>query len=138
MPMISITRLRLRSWIYLPRFFIEAMRSNRQASAAEGNLGVRLLPDKRNTFWTATSWSSEAAMRAFVIAAPHGPVMRKLMHWCDEASVVHWEQPDATLPSWEEAHRRLEKEGRLSKVNHPSPAHLAHKYPAPASGRKAG
>jgi hypothetical protein len=93
------------------------------------------LPDKRNTFWTATSWSSEAAMRAFVIAAPHGPVMRKLMHWCDEASVVHWEQPDATLPSWEEAHRRLEKEGRLSKVNFPSPAHTAHRYPAPAVSR---
>jgi heme-degrading monooxygenase HmoA len=135
MPIVSITRLRVRSWYYLPQFLIQALRINRQAGAADGNLAVRLLRDRRNTFWTATIWSSTAAMKAFMIARPHGPVMRKLLNWCDEASLVHWEQADAELPSWEEAHRRLEQDGRLSKVNHPSAAHLAHKYPAPASSR---
>ena len=133
MPMISITRLRVRSWIYLPAFFLQALRINKQAAAAEGNLAVRLLRDHANTFWTATSWSSQASMKAFVIAKPHGPVMRKLMNWCDEASLVHWEQAEAGLPTWPEAHRRLEQEGRLSKVNFPSPAHAAHKYPAPTA-----
>ena len=133
MPFISITRLRVRSWRYLPPFFIQALRINRQAAAAEGNLAVRLLRDRGNTFWTATSWTSPASMKAFMIAKPHGPVMRKLMNWCDEASLVHWEQAFAELPSWQEAHRRLEQEGRLSKVHHPSPAHAAHKYPAPAA-----
>jgi uncharacterized protein DUF3291 len=135
MPMISITRLRIRSWVYLPAFFIQALRINKQAAAAEGNLAVRLLRDHGNTFWTATSWSSHASMKAFVIAKPHGPVMRKLMNWCDEASLVHWEQAEAALPAWEEAHRRLEQEGRLSKVKFPSPAHTAHKYPAPTASR---
>ena len=92
MPMISITRLRVRSWIYLPVFFFQAMRINKQAAAADGNLAVRLLRDHDNTFWTATSWSSHTSMKAFIIAKPHGPVMRKLMNWCDEASVVHWQQ----------------------------------------------
>ena len=133
MPLISITRLRVRSWIYLPAFFYQALRINRQAAAAEGNLKVRLLRDRRNTFWTATSWSAPAAMKAFMLAAPHGPAMRKLMTWCDEASLVHWEQAGPELPSWVEAHQRLEKEGRLSKVHHPSPAHVAHRYPPPAS-----
>ncbi len=58
MPMISITRLRTRSWIYLPAFFFQTLRINKQAAAAEGNLAVRLLRDHGNTFWTATSWSS--------------------------------------------------------------------------------
>jgi hypothetical protein len=57
--------------------------------------------------------------------------MRSLLEWCDEAALVHWTQEGADLPSWEEAHRRLEQEGRPSKVNHPSPTHLAHKFPAP-------
>lgn len=136
MPLISITRLRVRSWIYLPPFFFQALRINRQAAVAEGNLAVRLLRDNRNTFWTATSWSTPAAMKAFIVAKPHGPAMRKLMTWCDEASLVHWDQPGPGLPSWEDAHQRLEKEGRLSKVHHPSPAHTAHKYPPPASRRQ--
>ncbi len=135
MPIVSITRLRVRSWYYLPAFFVQALRINRQASAAEGNLAVRLLRDSGNTFWTATSWSSAAAMKAFILAKPHGPAMRKLMTWCDEASLVHWDQPGGELPRWTEAHRRLELEGRLSKVHHPSPAHTAHKYPVPTSSR---
>ena len=47
-----------------------------------------------------------------MMAAPHGPTMRKLLEWCDEASLVHWTQDEAELPSWEEAHRRLLHEGR--------------------------
>jgi hypothetical protein len=58
--------------------------------------------------------------------------MRRLMVWCDEAALVHWTQDAAELPSWDEAHRRLEKEGRSSKVNHPSAVHAAHRFPRPA------
>jgi hypothetical protein len=137
MPVISITRLRVRKWYYLPGFYVDALRINRQAATAEGNLAVRLLRDQSNTFWTATSWSSHATMKAFIVARPHGPAMRKLLDWCDEASLVHWEQSEKALPSWEEAHRRLMSEGRLSKVHHPSPAHTAHSYPMPVS-RDAG
>jgi hypothetical protein len=68
-------------------------------------------------------------------AKPHGPIMRTLLDSCDEAALVHWTQPGADLPSWEEAHRRLEQEGRPSKVNHPSAVHTAHKFPAPTVSR---
>jgi hypothetical protein len=37
----------------------------------------------------------------------------------------------AELPAWDELHRRLEQEGRASKVYHPSPAHTALRFPAP-------
>jgi len=70
-------------------------------------------------------------MKAFMLASPHGPTMRKLLEWCDEAALVHWTQAAAELPFWPEAHRRLLQEGRKSKVNHPTEAHLAHALPEP-------
>ena len=135
MPVVSITRLRVRSWAYLPAFFVQSLRIVRQAASADGNLAVRLLRDRRNTFWTSTSWSSEGSMKAFMHAKPHGPTMRKLLDWCDEAALVHWAQAGPELPSWEEAHTRIQQDGRRSKVNHPSAAHVAHTFPVPAARR---
>jgi len=135
MPVVSITRLRVRSWSYFPAFVVQTLRIAWQAARADGNLAVKLLRDRRNTFWTGTSWSSERSMKAFMLARPHGPTMRQLLHWCDEAALVHWTQASAELPSWEEAHKRIQQEGRPSKVNHPSAAHTAHAIPAPTAGQ---
>jgi hypothetical protein len=130
-----ITRLRVRSWSYFPAFFVQTLRIAWQAKRADGNLAVKLLRDRRNTFWTGTSWSSEGSMKAFMHAKPHGQTMRRLLHWCDEAALVHWTQAGAELPSWEEAHKRIQQEGRPSKVNHPSAAHTAHAIPAPRASQ---
>ena len=131
MALVSITRLRLRSWRFFPPFFWYALRSARQASKSEGNLEARVLREQRNTFWTATSWADEAAMKRFMLAEPHRTAMRKLMQWCDEAAVVHWNQENGEFPTWLQAYSRLRKEGRPSKVNHPTPAHLAFEFPEP-------
>jgi hypothetical protein len=136
MPFVSVTRLRVRSWFYLPAFLFIAIRVARQAKRASGNLAVKVFRDRRNAFWTSTSWESEAAMRAFMLARPHGPVMRKLMEWCDEAALVHWTQADAGLPSWAEAHARIQGEGRPSKVNHPSAAQSKYVIDAPPADPK--
>jgi heme-degrading monooxygenase HmoA len=131
MPFVSITRLRVRSLLYLPAFIFTALRIGGQARNAPGNLAASVFRDRRNTFWTSTCWESEASMKAFMLAAPHGPAMRKLLEWCDEAALVHWTQESAELPSWPEAHRRMESEGRPSKVNHPSAAQMAYSIPPP-------
>ena len=131
MPVISITRLRVRSLYYLPSFALRTLRIALQAKKADGNLATRLLRDRQNVFWTATSWSSEAQMKAFMLASPHGPTMRKLLEWCDEAALVHWTQAGAELPAWPDAYKRLLLEGRKSKVNHPTAAHIAHAIPEP-------
>jgi heme-degrading monooxygenase HmoA len=120
---VSLTRLRVRSWRYLPAFFVQTYRSALQARSAEGVLAVSLLRDAHNTFWTRTVWNSEQAMKAYILSGIHRQVMRRLPQWCDEAAVAHWTQESPLPPSWEEAHQRLQQSGRPSKVNHPSEAH---------------
>jgi heme-degrading monooxygenase HmoA len=135
MPVVSITRLRVRSWRFLPVFLLRTVQTARQATTSEGNLGVAMLRDRGNTFWTATSWSSEAAIKMFMRSGVHGPVMRNLLEWCDEAALVHWLQEGPDLPLWEQAHTRIQHEGRRSKVNHPSAAHTAYVIVKPMLGR---
>jgi hypothetical protein len=133
MPFVSITRLRVRAWHYLPAFILQALRSARQASLAPGNKAVTLLRDANLTFWTRTVWSEEAAMRDFMRAGVHRKVMPRLLEWCDEAAVAHWNQDALEPPAWEEAHRRLAHEGRTSRVSHPSPAQSRFEFPAPSA-----
>ena len=120
MPLVSITRLRVRSFRYLPIFLIGAFRSARQAKNAPGNLAVSLLNDAYFTFWTRTLWNDGRSMRAFMLAGAHRRIMPQLLQWCDEAAVAHWIQDIATPPAWQEAHRRLQQQGRRSRVDHPS------------------
>ena len=131
MAFISVTRLRIRSVWFLPAFAVHAMRSLRQVRSSEGFREGKLLPDRKMTFWTMTAWDSEESMRRYMTSGAHKAAMPKLMGWCDEASVVHWEQSEAELPSWAEADRRMRAEGQPSKVRKPSPRHAGMEYRAP-------
>jgi len=72
-----------------------------------------------------------------MISGAHKAAMTHLIHWCDEASVAHWIEPEASLPSWEEADRRMRSSGRPSKVKHPSPNHANLTYKTPRTTRSA-
>lgn len=125
MVFVSATRLRVRAWRFLPMFFIYAFLSSRQAARAPGSLRVWVLNEEDRVFWTCSLWESQAATRAFMTAGAHLRVMPRLMDWCDEASVAHWEQQEPEAPDWEVVHTRMQSEGRRSKVKHPSAAHQA-------------
>jgi hypothetical protein len=73
-------------------------------------------------------------MKKFMASGSHRRAMPKLLEFCDEASVGRWEQEDVALPSWSEVHRRMQHEGRRSKVNHPSAAQAAFQIPVPQVG----
>jgi hypothetical protein len=135
MTFLSVTRLRVRSFAYLPQFVWRTLQIVRQTERASGFLGGKILREARNTFWTVTAWEDETVMSAFRIAGAHRGAMPKLLEWCDEASVAHWKQETSELPDWLEVHRRVVKEGRPSKVNHPSAAQLANDIPAPRPSR---
>jgi hypothetical protein len=131
MPLISVTRLHLRSARYFPPFLFHIFRSARQVRGAPGFLGGMLAGEGAFGFWTITAWHDERSMREYRNTRPHMRAMPKLLGWCDEATVVHWGQPDASLPDMAEALRRMVDEGKISKVNHPSEAHRARQI-APA------
>ncbi|MCJ2009387.1 DUF3291 domain-containing protein [Methylobacterium sp. J-092] len=123
MAFISITRLRIRSWRFMPPFVVDTLRSLSQTKAAPGFIGGSLLADRKRTFWTLTLWTDQSDMRRYMISGAHRKAMPKLLGWCDEASVAHWTQEAEDIPTWDEAAERMRSEGRVSKVRHPSPQH---------------
>ena len=131
MPFASVTRLRLRSARYLIPFLIYSLLSSRQARRSRGNLGLKLLRDADQTFWTLTAWQDEEAMRSFMMSGSHRRAMPKLLGWCDEASVAHWTQEASELLGWDQAHRKMVEQGRPSKVRFPSRDHIARRIPEP-------
>jgi hypothetical protein len=135
MALISVTRLRVRSFIYLPQFLWEAFKSMRQAERSVGFLGGRLLVNSKKVFWTMTAWKDEAAMNAYRGGGAHRRAMPKLLNWCNEAAVVHWTQESSEIPVWQEVQQRMAGGGKLSKVNHPSPAQASNQIPAPEPSR---
>src|SRR5271165_5459235 len=116
MSFISLTRLRIRSFRFLLSFALHTLRSSKQVKRAPGFLTGALLPDRSWTFWTMTAWENQESMRQYMVSGAHKTAMSHLQEWCDEASVAHWTQPEAALPSWEEADARMRKDGRPSKV----------------------
>ena len=131
MAFVSITRLRLRALRFLPAFALHTFRAQAQLRRAPGFLDGALLPDWRRTFWTMSIWDTPESMRAYILNGAHKAAMPKLLNWCDEAALVHWDQPDTRLPSWQEADRRMRESGRTSKVRHPGPDHAAMTFAPP-------
>ena len=131
MVFVSLTRLRIRSIRFLPRFAWQMLVTRNQIRTAPGFQRGSLLADRKWTFWTMTAWESQEKMRAYRTRGAHKTAMPFLLDWCDEASVAHWNQAEAELPAWEEADRRMRSEGRVSKVRHPSAQHAGLAYAAP-------
>jgi hypothetical protein len=135
MALISVTRLRVRAFIYLPQFLWDTFKSLRQVERSSGFVGGSLLVNANNVFWTMTVWKDQAAMNAYRTGGAHRKAMPKLLNWCNEAAVVHWTDELSDIPVWQEAQQHMEKEGRLSKVNHPSPVQVSNHIPGPEPSR---
>lgn len=128
MPFVSVTRLRLRSVRFAPRFARHTLRTLRQVRRAEGFIGGALLADRGLTFWTVTIWRDRADMRGYMASGAHLKAMPFLPVWCDEASIAHWDQPGGDVPSWRECDARMRADGHPSKVLDPSAAHADLSY----------
>jgi hypothetical protein len=131
MPVIVITRLRLRDPAFFDDFFASAVAVVEQAQGTGGNLGADVLAEANNTYWTRTAWQERASMDGFVGAEPHLGTMNRIDDWCDEATFVDWEQPGADMPDWQEAHRRLVADGQTNSLTHGTQANQIRDFPAP-------
>jgi hypothetical protein len=98
MPVIVVTRLRLRDPALLDEFFTDAVAAIEQATKSEGNLGADALADANNAWRSVSAWQERRLMQAFVDSQPHLGISARLDHYCDEATFVDWDQASADLP----------------------------------------
>ena len=131
MPVIVVTRLRLRAPAFFDEFFAHAVAVVEQAQGSPGNCGADVLAEANNTYWTRTAWQERALMNAFVGCEPHLSTMGRLDDWCDEATFVDWEQPGADLPDWQDSYRRLVADGQAASLINATDAHHTRGFPAP-------
>lgn len=129
MAFISITRLKVKSFLYIPKFMMANEASVKELVKIKGFLKGKELIDKNLTFWTLTMWTDDISMKEFRNSAPHRKAMQNLPTWCHEASYFHWTQADTDLPGWNIASERLISEGKLTKVRNPTARHLANAFP---------
>ena len=127
---LSVTRRRFRAPGYADAFFAAAFAVFEQAQGSARHLGD-VLADAGNVYRTKTAWQRREQMRAFVLARPHLDTMRRLGEWCDDATFVDWEQDSGDLPDWRLSYGRLDADGQVAKLAHPSAAHEVRDFPPP-------
>jgi hypothetical protein len=131
MPMIVVTRLRLKDPALLDEFFTDAVAAIEQARTAIGNLGADALADAENAWWSVSAWQGREPMRAFVGSEPHRTMVGKLDHYCDEATFADWAQDSAGLPDWPTCWEHLTSGGKVADLSQPSPANATRAFPRP-------
>jgi quinol monooxygenase YgiN len=138
MPVIVVTRLRLKDPALLDEFFTDAVAAIEQAQKAEGNLDADALADANNAWWSVSSWQERRLMQTFVDSEPHLDIRKRLDHYCDEATFVDWEQASPDLPDWQTSWRHLTADGRVAELTHPSPANQTRAFPPPVEPAATG
>jgi heme-degrading monooxygenase HmoA len=131
MPVIVVTRLRLRDLGLFDEFFAAAVAVTEKAQRSEGNLGADVLAEANNTYWTRTAWRDRSDMDAFVGSEPHLATMGHIDEWCDEATFTDWEQPDGDLPDWQNGYARIVANGQPATLTNGTDAHGTRDFPAP-------
>jgi heme-degrading monooxygenase HmoA len=131
MPVIVVTRLRLKDPAFFDEFFASAVAVVEQAQNSEGNLGADVLAEANNTYWTRTVWQERDQMNAFVGNEPHLHTMSCIDDWCDEATFIEWEQAGANLPDWQDGYGRLVASGQGPSLTNATEAHHTRDFPAP-------
>jgi len=129
MPFVSVTRLRVKSILYLFSFFKANEASIKELKASKGFLNGKELIDKKLTFWTITLWEDEASMKGFRSSLSHRNAMQHLPDWCNEASYHHWIQAENEMPNWDFVSEKLFTQGKLSKVRNPSKEQTLNQFP---------
>jgi heme-degrading monooxygenase HmoA len=131
MPVIVVTRLRLKDPALFDEFFASAVAVVEQAQGSEGNLGADVLAEANNTYWTRTAWQGRDSMNAFVGSEPHLRTMNRIDDWCDEATFVDWEQASTDLPDWQDGYERLVATGQAASLTSSTHAHQTRDFPTP-------
>jgi hypothetical protein len=130
MPVIVITRLRLKDPALFDEFFASAVAVVEQARSAAGNLGADVLAEANSTYWTRTAWQKRDLMDAFVGSEPHLHTMSRIDgRGADIVADRPRRLPDRTGPVACGTRGRPQRR-RLHLIPHPSGGS------APSAGRR--
>ena len=97
MPVIVVTRLRLRDPALLDELVTDAVAAIERAMKSDGNLGTDALADANNAWWSASAWQERHLMQAYIDSQPHLGISARLDHYCDEATSVDWDHASPRL-----------------------------------------
>ncbi|WP_035848094.1 DUF3291 domain-containing protein [Kitasatospora azatica] len=112
--LVMASRLEVRSFRDVPRFFLKSLVAWRQVKTAPGALGASLVaqPLKR-TFWTLSAWESREDLYTYAKTEPHKTVMTSLRSTMQQSVFTFWEVPVGELPiRWPDARARLAEQQR--------------------------
>lgn len=124
MPILAMTRFRLKSIWLLPQFMRASELAVAQLRIAPGFLRAKLLAEPNLAMWTASLWRSEDSMRAYYLTGAHRKLMPELADLACEAIAGHAESESCELPSWRIIHAELCRVGRFSEaLSEPSERH---------------
>lgn len=112
---VSITRLRLKSIFAWPAFAWWTFRVQRQAHRAPGVLFVGTRSLGGGFYATMTAWNDETSLDRFQSSGAHGAVIRRASKLVDYLQSTRFEAE--TLPEWEHALRRLDKDAASVKLD---------------------
>lgn len=123
MAYLSMTRLKLKSVIYLLPFSIQNEQVIRQLRTSHGFLKGKELATPSLSMWTATLWNSLEDLRAFYLSGSHKEAMKNINQWSSEAVSGHQEVDSNELPDWDNIRLQLLNVGHFANLKEPSFAH---------------
>jgi hypothetical protein len=119
MPVMSVTRLRVGAWRYLPGFLWYTYQSKRQLTRSPGFLGGALANAPAWTFWTTTVWTDDVD-EALPRCRLAKKAMPRLLDYCSEASLAHWTEDTADLPTGRDARTVDGRDRRRCGIQRPA------------------
>lgn len=129
MPVVVVTRMVPSRPRYIAPFLMGSLRSAAQARRSPGYRTGALRVERGPVFWTLTVWQDGRQMVAYRDSGAHGSVTPKMSSWGKEAAFAMWQTNATSLPTWEEAHRRLTERAKFATLDSPTPAHSRQELP---------
>ena len=109
MAFVSITGLKLNSFIHSPRFWWLAIRSMRQAMRAAGNISASA-QTINGIHHTLTVWKDEASMRAYLVQGAHLQAVKAFRSIATGKTIGF----EADIPpAWSEVHQIWLEKGKV-------------------------
>jgi hypothetical protein len=119
MPVIVVTRLRLRDPALLDELFTDAVAAIERAMKSDGNLAADALAGADSAWRSAGAWQERRLPRQRAAPGhlrPAGPTGSR---------------PAPGLPDWQTSWRHLTADGKVAELTHPSPANQNRYFPQP-------